>query len=112
MDQPTWLSLLPPFLAIVTALLTKQVFISLFAGIWLGWTILDGGQPLLGLRDALESMVAVFADRGNTLILIFSAQIGAFIALTQRSGGVEGFVAWIMGRRYVRASLARMSFER
>ena len=48
MDQPTWLSLLPPFLAIATALLTKQVFISLFAGIWLGWTILDGGQPCSG----------------------------------------------------------------
>ncbi|HUE90239.1 MAG TPA: hypothetical protein VMO26_29505 [Vicinamibacterales bacterium] len=48
-------------------------------------------------------MVAVFDDRGNTLILIFSAQIGAFIALTQRSGGVEGFVAWITSRGYVRS---------
>ncbi len=103
MDQPSWLSLLPAFVAIATALLTKQVFISLFAGIWLGWIILDAGQPIVGLRDALESMVAVFADRGNTLILIFSAQIGAFIALTQRSGGVEGFVAWITDRGYVRS---------
>ena len=75
MDQPTWLSLLPPFIAIAMALLTKQVVISLFSGIWLGWIILDGGNPILGLRDALESMVAVFADRGNVLILIFSAQI-------------------------------------
>ena len=97
------MSLLPAFVAIATALVTKQVFISLFAGIWLGWTILAGGHPLVGLRDALESMVAVFSDRGNTLIIIFSAQIGAFIALTQRSGGVEGFVAWITGRGYVQS---------
>ncbi len=102
MDQPTWLSLLPPFIAIATALLTRQVVISLFSGIWLGWIILDGGNPVLGLRDALESMIAVFADRGNVLILIFSAQIGSFIALTQRSGGVEGFVNWITGRGYVK----------
>ena len=101
MDQPTWLSLLPPFIAIAMALWTKQVVISLFSGIWLGWIILDGGNPILGLRDALESMVGVFADRGNVLILIFSAQIGSFIALTQRSGGVEGFVNWITGKGYV-----------
>jgi Na+/H+ antiporter NhaC len=104
MENPTWLSLLPPFIAIATALLTKQVFVSLFAGIWLGWIILDGGNPIAGLHDALESMVAVFADRGNTLILIFSALIGSFIALTQRSGGVEGFVNWVVGRGYVRTS--------
>ena len=104
MDQPTWQSLLPPIIAIATALITKQVFLSLFAGIWLGWILLDGGNPILGLRDALESMVAVFLDRGNALILIFSAQIGAFIALTQRSGGVEGFVNWIVDRGYVRTA--------
>lgn len=101
MDQPTWLSLLPPFIAIAMALWTKQVVISLFSGIWLGWIILNGGNPIFGLRDALESMVAVFMDRGNVLIVIFSAQIGAFIALTQRSGGVEGFVSWITGKGYV-----------
>ena len=104
MDQPTWQSLLPPIIAIATALITKQVFLSLFSGIWLGWILLDGGNPILGLRDALESMVAVFLDRGNALILIFSAQIGAFIALTQRSGGVEGFVNWIVDRGYVRTA--------
>lgn len=103
MTDPTWLSVLPPFIAIATALLTRQVFVSLFAGIWLGWTIVNGGNPLAGLRDGLESMVAVFSDRGNALILIFSAQIGAFITLTQRSGGVAGFVQWITSRGYVRS---------
>ena len=101
--EPTWLSLLPPFVAISTALLTRQVYLSLFAGIWLGFIIINGGHPVVGLRDSLESMVAVFADRGNTLILIFSALIGSFIALTQRSGGVEGFVNWVSKRGYVKS---------
>ena len=103
MTDPTWLSVLPPFVAIATALLTRQVFVSLFAGIWLGWTIVNGGNPISGLREGLESMVAVFSDRGNALILIFSAQIGAFITLTQRSGGVAGFVQWITSHGYVRS---------
>ena len=50
---PTWLSVLPPLLAIVTALVTKQVFLSLFAGIWLSWIIMDGGNIVLGLGEAL-----------------------------------------------------------
>jgi Na+/H+ antiporter NhaC len=103
MNEPSWLSLLPPFIAIATALVTRQVFLSLFAGIWLGFLILGGGNPIVALRDSLESLVAVFADRGNTLIIIFSALIGSFIALTQRSGGVEGFVKWVESRGYVRS---------
>ena len=54
------------------------------------------------MRDGLDSIVDVFTDRGNALILIFSGLIGSLIALTQRSGGVEGFVSWIVGRGIVR----------
>jgi len=104
MDSVSWVSVLPAVIAIGTALITKQVMISLFAGIWLGCTILGGWNPILGIRDALEAMVAVFADRGNVLILIFSALIGSFVALTQRSGGVLGFVDWIVERGYVRTA--------
>lgn len=95
MDNPGVLSVLPPVLAIVLAIRTKQVYISLFAGIWLGWTIIAGGNPIIGLRDALEGCVAIFKDAGNTKIVAFSALVGALIAFTQYSGGVRGFVAWI-----------------
>lgn len=101
MENPTWLSVLPPLMAIVMALVTKQVFPSLFAGIWLGWIVLAGGNVLVGLADAIQALVDVFKDSGNTRVIIFSGLVGSLIALTQRSGGVEGFIRWITDRGYV-----------
>lgn len=87
-----WLSLLPPILAIGLALITRQVFISLAAGIWLGYLILSGGNPLSATFSAIEATINVFSDAGNTRIIIFTLIVGALIALIQRSGGVSGFV--------------------
>ncbi|HSF19050.1 MAG TPA: Na+/H+ antiporter NhaC family protein [Vicinamibacteria bacterium] len=101
MDSPSWLSVLPPLVAIVTALVTKQVFLSLFAGIWLGWSILNGGNVIVGLRDAIQALVDVYKDDGNTRTIIFSGMVGSLIALTQRSGGVEGFIRWVTERGVV-----------
>ncbi|HXV64335.1 MAG TPA: Na+/H+ antiporter NhaC family protein [Vicinamibacteria bacterium] len=101
MDSPSWLSVLPPLIAIVTALVTKQVFLSLFAGIWLGWSILNGGNVVVGLRDAIQALVDVYKDDGNTRTIIFSAMVGSLIALTQHSGGVEGFIRLVSERGVV-----------
>ena len=46
-----WVALLPPLIAIVLAIATKQVIVSLFLGIWTGATILNGWNPILGLLD-------------------------------------------------------------
>jgi Na+/H+ antiporter NhaC len=86
------LSLLPPVLAIFLAIRTKQVFIALFFGIWLGWVILNGGNVLLGTTASIQALVDVFKDDGNTRTIMFSALVGALIAYIQRSGGVKGFV--------------------
>ena len=87
-----WLSLLPPILAIILAIRTKQVFISLFLGIWLGWLIIDGWNPLLGTFDTIQALVNVFQSEGNTRTIMFCALVGALIIFIQRSGGVEGFI--------------------
>ncbi len=89
-----WVSILPPVVAILLAIRTKQVFLSLFFGIWFGWIIMAGWNPLTGLVNALEACVNVFTDSGNTKVVIFSAMIGALLAFMQRSGGVEGFIQW------------------
>jgi len=91
----SWLSLLPPLVAIALAIVTRQVVISLFLGVWMGWTILAGGNPLVGLADSLGALVDVFKSTSNTYVILFSALVGALVTLTQRSGGVEGFVAWM-----------------
>ncbi len=89
-----WISILPPLMAILLAIRTKQVFISLFFGIWFGWMMMSNWNPVTGFVNALEACVDVFADADNTRVVIFSAMVGAVLAFMQRSGGVEGFIRW------------------
>jgi tetracycline resistance efflux pump len=102
METFGWLSILPPVLAIILAIKTKHVYISLTLGIWLGWTIIAGWNPVSGLIRTVNSLVAVFADAGNTRVILFSAMIGAIITFTQYSGGMKGFVNWIVGRGLIK----------
>jgi len=89
-----WVSIFPPLIAIILAIRTKQVFLSLFFGIWFGWMIISNWNPIAGFVNAIEACVNVFADSGNAKVVIFSAMIGAILAFMQRSGGVEGFINW------------------
>jgi Na+/H+ antiporter NhaC len=89
-------SLVPPLVAIVLALWTREVFIALAVGIWLGYLILAGGNPIEGTLGAIEAQVAVMTNEGNAKLVIFTLIMGALIALIQRSGGVEGFIARIL----------------
>ncbi len=97
-----WLSVLPPLLAIILAIATRQVYISLFLGILAGWFILSDWNLFSGLANSIEALVRVFQSPGNTRVIIFCALIGALITLTQRSGGVNGFVEWIQKRNIAR----------
>jgi len=102
MDSYGWFSVLPPLLAIFLAIKTKHVYISLTVGIWLGWTVIQGWNPLFGLFQTINALVAVFKDEDNTRVILFSAMIGAIITFTQYSGGMKGFVNWIVGKGLVR----------
>ena len=62
MIEPTWISVLPPLLAIGLAIVTRQVYLSLAAGIWLGWTILVGWNPIAGTGRAIDETVRVLED--------------------------------------------------
>ncbi|WP_298915123.1 Na+/H+ antiporter NhaC family protein [uncultured Algimonas sp.] len=91
-----WWSLLPPVLAIGLALWSRQVYLSLGLGIAAGYLILAGGDPVAATFDTIDAAVAVFADAGNTRIILFTLVVGALIALIQRSGGVAGFIARLL----------------
>ena len=101
MTDPGWLSILPPLLAILLAIWTKQVILSLFAGIWMGFFILNGFNPLVGVTAGLDGVIAVFGDAGDTRVLVFTLLIGALIATIEASGGVRGFVHFLETRRFV-----------
>ena len=89
------LSVLPPLLAIILALRTKQVYISLVVGIWLGWLIISDWNLLEGTIATLEGFVDVFKNPGNTRTIMFSALVGALLIFIQYSGGVQGFILGI-----------------
>ena len=101
MNEPSWISLLPTVLAIVLAIWSRQVYVSLAAGVWLGWTILEGWNPLAGIATAIEQTVAVLGDPGNAKVILFTLVIGAMISTLEAAGGVRGFVRWIEGKRWV-----------
>ena len=86
------LSILPPLLAIVLALKTKQVYISLVFGIWLGWLIINDWNFLDGTIGTVNGFVDVFKSPGNTRTIMFSALVGALLMFIQYSGGVQGFI--------------------
>ena len=101
MSDPSWYSILPPILAIILAIWTKQVILSLFAGIWMGFTILSGFNPLTGVTASLDGIINVFTDPGDTRVLMFTLIIGSLIATIEHSGGVRGFVHFLESRRWV-----------
>jgi len=92
MDNYGFLSLIPPLIAIILAIRTKQVFISLLTGIFFGWLIIGNWNPFIGIILTIENIVNVFNDPGNTRIVFFTFLVGSLITLIQVSGGVESFI--------------------
>ncbi len=87
-----FLSVLPPVIAIVLALRTKQVYLALLFGIWFSWLIINKFNFLTGTLATVEGMVNVFKSEGNTRTIMFSALVGSLLLFIQYSGGVQGFI--------------------
>jgi Na+/H+ antiporter NhaC len=90
---PGWLSLVPPLLAIVLALIFREVVVSLFAGVWLGaffWTGFDPLSSLLRVADTFA--LPALADADHAAIVIFSLLIGGMVGVIGRNGGTFGIV--------------------
>jgi tetracycline resistance efflux pump len=103
-DYAAW-SLLPPLMAIVLAIGTRQVFVSLASGIWIGYVLIER-SVMTGTTAALQAAVSVFDDADNTRVILFSLLVGSLIALVQRSGGVQALVN-AAGRRGLLADRKR-----
>lgn len=96
-----WLSVIPPIFAILLAIKTRQVFLSLSLGILAGWTIISNGNVLKGIELSIQSLIDVFNDAGNTRVIIFCALVGALITLMQVNGGVQGFIDVIQKKKII-----------
>lgn len=96
---PLWLSLLPPLIAIILALIFKEVVISLFMGIWAGSFII-GGMKFQSITyyfksffDVIEKyMIRALNDSGHLSVIVFSLMIGGMVAIISKNGGMTGVV--------------------
>ncbi|TDQ01736.1 hypothetical protein C7957_103143 [Halanaerobium saccharolyticum] len=89
------LSILPPLIAILLALTTKQVFISLILGIFSGTMILTDWSFFAAVNMTLEEIVAIFSEAWITKTIIFSFLVGGLITVISASGGVQGFINYL-----------------
>ena len=88
-------SLLPPLIAIVLALITKEVYSSLFIGILAGGLIYSGFNLETTMTHVFsDGFVSSVADSYNTGILIFLVLLGALVAMINKAGGSAAFGNW------------------
>lgn len=86
------LSLLPPLVAIIIALLTKQTILSLFIGVWVGATIINSWNPLSGFAKSISDfMIPSIADPWNAGLLVLVSLAGGFIHILRVTGAAQAF---------------------
>ena len=93
---PPWFSLVPPLVAILLALIFREVITALFAGVWLGALAISGFNPITGtwrLVDHFLVRAISDVDGGHPQILIFSLLLGAMVGIISKNGGTMGIVA-------------------
>ena len=84
------LSLVTPFIAIVLSFITKQVVLSLAAAVFVGATIINGGNIFTGfLRTCDTYFVGTVADSWNASLMMFILAVGGMIAVMSRMGGMQ-----------------------
>ena len=106
----TFWALVPPIVAIVLALITKETFSSLFVGILVGALLLAGFNPVetlnyiiggtVGEGDAAQGVgfISALADSWNAGIFLFLVMLGIMVALVNSAGGSAAFGAWAARR--------------
>ncbi|MBP5572829.1 MAG: hypothetical protein J6X40_01520 [Bacteroidales bacterium] len=104
--MPLWMSVLPPLVAIVMALLIKEVISSLFVGILTGTFLMalyGGASPAAALCGGALRVVDTYVsgslfDADHVLIIIFTLLIGGMVRIITANGGMQGVVNWLSRR--------------
>ena len=86
------LSLIPIILTIGLAIKTRNVLVSLFAGVFSGVLILSAGHPITAVKSMIgDYVMAQLLDSYNAGIIVLLVFIGGFVALIEKSVGAEAF---------------------
>ena len=95
MIEAGWLSLLPPLIAITLALLTKEVYSSLFLGVLSGMLIYcfsTGGNVLQAVTYVFDMIAGKIGENGY--MIIFLVLLGSLVVVVTRSGGSNAYGQW------------------
>ena len=88
-------SLLPPFVAIILALITKEAYSSLFIGIVCGGILWSGGHFEQTVHHVLaDGIISRLSDSYNVGILVFLIILGSLVAMMNKTGASAAFGAW------------------
>ena len=88
-------ALLPPIIAIALALITKEVYSSLFIGIVAGGLLYANFNPVGAMEHVfVDGMIGQLSDAWNVGILIFLVVLGSMVMLMNRAGGSAAFGKW------------------
>ena len=91
----TFWALLPPLIAIALALITKEVYSSLFIGILAGALLVNNFAPIATLDTIInDGIIASVADAWNVGIFLFLVLLGVLVALMNLAGGSAAFGRW------------------
>ena len=92
-------ALVPPIIAISLALMTKEVYSSLFLGVLTGALLNADFNPVGGLNQLFpQGIMSVLADKWNVGILVFLVVLGTMVQLMNRTGGSAAFGNWASNR--------------
>ena len=94
MEHPYgWLSLLPPLVAIVLAIATRRIVLSLIVGIFAGAMLMASGNPITAVYHTWETHLwNTLVDSGKLRVFSFTLFMGAMIGVITRSGGMQGLI--------------------
>jgi Na+/H+ antiporter NhaC len=88
---PGWFSILPPLIAILMALLLRQVLVSLAVGIYIGAIFIYDYNPLIALLRLSDVFILnALVDRDHMYVIIFTLLIGGVVGIIARNGGTAG----------------------
>ena len=91
----TFWALVPPIVAIVLALITKETYSSLFIGILVGALFVGGFNPVASLNTMInDGFIGAIADGWNAGIFMFLVLLGIMVALVNAAGGSAAFGRW------------------
>ena len=108
----TFWSLLPPIVAIVLALISKEVYSSLFLGCLVGALLVSNFAPwetLVQLVEGDNGIVTTVSDSGNIAIIVFLVVLGIMVDLMNKTGGSEAFGRWATKTVHTRAGAQLMT---